>query len=292
MTLNLSTTSAGGIQFEELEGSPRIRGDSQGITAVRMFRVDWGDYTAFVGELAGLYRNIAGSIVFDRPLPFPGGNTDLLVDEVEVEPFDGSNPIGTSILSLTQGLPSYSNGAKVTATYRQRFDNNSSSSNPSLPDGTYLTYESEEGVEYMTVPGNYFKWSSDNVKLPDTVNPGIQIPVTHHKLTWHNVLSIPETAMTNCKGHVNDATFYGKPTETMLLTGIQKSTAFAFNNNQTVWRVTYTFSEKNMGTVASPKGWNCFFRYDANPNWQAIVDVNNGAKPYTTADFTSLFSFT
>lgn len=284
-------TSSQGISFEELENSPRIRGDSQGITAVRMFKVDWSDYQAFVGELAGLYQNIAGSIVFGKPLQFPGGNTDLLVDEVEVEPFEGSSPVGTSIVNLTQGCSTYSTGAKVTATYRQRFDNNSSSSNPTLPDGTYLTYASELGAEYMTVPGNTWHWAADSVQLPPDITPGIVIPTIHHQYTWHNVLAPPHAAISAALGCVNNGTFGGKAGGTMLFLGAKMRTAFAFSNNQTVWALEYNFSEKNQDG-AGAYGWNFFYRYDTNPHWKVIgAHKSPNNTPYALYDFANLFQF-
>lgn len=291
MTFTLTATTAGGIQFEELESSPRIRADQQGVTAVRMFRVNWADYDAFCGELMGIYRNVAGSIVYGPALPFPGGNLDLIVDEIDVEPFDGSSPNGSTIVSLTQGISTHANGAKVTATYRQKYDNNSSSNNPSIPDGTYLTYESEIGAEYTTVPGNYWKWTVDSKQVSADLNTGIVVPVMHHILTWHNVLSVPDAAISSRLGCVNSGTFYGKAGGTLLFLGAQKSTAFAFNNNQTVWNLRYTFAEKNQeGNGAY--GWNFFYRQDTNPHWQVIAAQKAPTNtPYALATFAELFAY-
>lgn len=283
-TLGLTLTTAQGIEFEELAGSPVVEIGPQGVTAQRMFRVPWSDWNNFAGELFGVYKKVGGSIAYTTPLPFPDQSDNLLVEKVRIEPFDGKIS-GTGLLNLTSGLASYPNGAKITATYIQKYV--SGGDNPTPPDGVYMSYMADHGVEYTTVPGGFWEWTSDGKTLSEEANTGIVVPVTQHRLTMHNVLSVPESAISSLSGQVNSATFLGKAVGTMLFMGCQRQTQFAFSQNEIVWQLNYLFAERSTG-------WNKFWRYEAagGSHWAAVQSHDAGnTKPYTEASFTPLFQY-
>ena len=46
------------VAFEELEGSPRIQLNEQGVIGLRSFRVAWDDWQTLARELVGTFRAI------------------------------------------------------------------------------------------------------------------------------------------------------------------------------------------------------------------------------------------
>lgn len=290
MALTFTARTALGTGFEELENSPKIRISRQsGLEATRVFRVDYADWEKFVGEIYGVYRSVSGTLAYTKPITFPGENPYILADDVSIEPFDGSNPDGTNILSLSTGLPTYSNGAQITVNYKQNVSSGQNDDNSvTVPEGTYYSYEADDAVEMLTVPGNYWRWNSDSKVIATEVSPAIQVPVTHHRVTWHNVLRPPYTTIKACRGHTNSATFVGCAAGTLLLIGTKLRNKFQFSTRDVLWEVEYTFAEKDQkgdGTT----GWNYFFRYDTGA-W-ALIEAAKGAnaKPFPSATFANLF---
>lgn len=288
-----------GIGFEELEGSPTERISRQGgLEATREFRCDWADRYAFAGELYGVYVDTNGTLSYTPPVQYPGDNQLLLVDEVSMEPFDGSNPDGTAILNLSTGLPSYSNGARVKVTYRQTTSNDQNGENTvNVPEGTYASYESDGSIEYTTVPGTYWEWVVDNKQLTTDISPGLQIPITAHHVTWHNVISPPFSAQRTCRGAVNNATFLGAAAGTLLCMPAKNKVKLQLapgaprtSGPAVIWDIEYTFLEKDQDP-AIHYGWNWFFRYESGL-YELIQTVKGGHDPpFREASFSTLFQF-
>jgi|GEM_PF-7016151 len=279
-------TTSGGINFEELEGSPKINISSQGIVATRRFLL------AFAAELIGLYRNVGGSVQVSLAMPFPGPRANLRVDTIDVEPFDPGNPNGADVLTLTSGVNRYA-AAVVTAVYREQYDNSAHPNFPAVPPGTYVTYSAHLGAEYFTVPGRTWRWTASGKDLPDDLPVGILDPVGHYTLTWHNVLGPPWSAIRSLRGKVNGGAFMGAPAGCLLFLGARSQTSFGANQDQAIWKVEYSFSER---VRENQYGWNYFYNQEedaaAGTHWMQIEDKiapHNG--PYAAGDFSALFAY-
>lgn len=284
------------VAFEELEGSPRIRVNEQGTTAVRTFRVAWSDWQRFATDLVGTYRVLGAATQFVPPIEFPG-LPNLIVGDVQVEPFDAGNPDRSSAITLGASTNTYSaGGAKVTATYRTMFDerNRSRPDLPQVPDGTYLTYAADLGSQRTTVPGRAWTWSGSSERVSDDINPGILLPSGVFTLRWQRVPFPPWTQIRNLRGKLNAGSFLSAPAGTVMFLGARASRRFQFVEDGGFWNLDYTFSEntKTLSDGSTPVGWNYFYKESAlaGEHWVPIVN-GESAPPYASGNFLQLFSF-
>lgn len=290
--------SPAGINFEELENSPRIAINQQGVNAIRVFKLAWADWQAFARELIGTWRIIGGATQFISPIPFPG-LPNLIVWEVSVEPFHPDSPDGNVAVSLGAFTNTYTaGGAKVTAHYKTQFDedNQDRPDLPPVPKGTYLTYSAELGAEVMTIPGRSFKWvgTAPVEKLPDDLNPGILVPTGAFTLHWQRVLRPPWSAIRATRGKVNSTSFLGAPPGTVLFVGAQVTRQFQFVVDGGFWQVEYKFSENTKElTTGSKVGWNFFYKPEklGAEHWVEVQSQDDNTNPYLSADFAPLFQF-
>jgi hypothetical protein len=284
------------VSFEELEGSPRLSVDESGITARRAFRVAWADWPAFCRELIGSYEVVGGTFVFTPPLAFPAFS-NLVVADIQIEPFDPASPDGTGIATLAATPNAYTaGGARITATYVTAFDvdNQPRPQLPQVPKGTYLTYRADLGAEYVATPGRIWRWDdAEQSVVPDDVNPGLLIPQGTFHLTWHRVALPPWDAIRELRGKVNDASFVGAPAGTVLFLGARVRRQFHFFALGGFWEVQYTFQENTKELASGAKvGWNYFYKELKvdDEHWVPIAD-EDGNPPYGPGDLTQLFVF-
>ena len=275
------------VEFAELEGSPTIQIASDGTTATRIFRVPWDDWQTFAERLTGGWRRVNGEYRLIDPLPFPGMR-NVVVDRLQIAPFDPRNPEGALVASVSQGLNRYpAAGAKLTVHYKAVEDDettdNSADFKPDVHPGTVLTFRSDLNVTTVTVPGRAWHWAvEDSPKVPDDVNPGLIMPVGSYIANWDRVASPPWAAIRSLRGKVNDSAFLGAPTGTLLFLGAKASRKFEFLQNASLWTLEYAFEERAVT-------WNQFFRSESN-TWTAIADAGENA-PYAAGDFSALFQF-
>lgn len=277
------------IPFEELQGSPRIALSSDGAIAVRKLIVPWDQWDTLAAELYGYARDVAGSIALVEPLPFPGERPNLIVDEIEVEPFEPSSPDGRDVVTLTSGVNRYAAGALLTITYRERFDRDAPLDDaPAIPPGTFLTYSSELAGEHRTLDSNSWRWSGTSINVPSTTTINILVMTAQHTLTWHRVVRPPYEAIRNLRGQVNDATFLSCDAGTLLFGGARLRREFQIRGGSPIWRIEYRFSERRQD--GGPYGWNHFYRKDADPHWAEIETADAPYQPpYGSGDFHTLF---
>lgn len=283
------------VSFEELEGSPKLQISEQGIVAQRAYRIAWSDWPAFARELIGSYQVVSDSLVFTAPLEFPGF-PNLVVSELEIEPFDPANPDGTGVSTLRSAPNKYSSGgARVTAIYTTAFDvkNNARVQLPSVPDGTYLTYQADLGAEYVTTPARIWQWKDapGNSQVPADVNPGLLIPQSAFQLVWHRVALPPWDKIRELRGKVNDAAFVGSPAGTVLFLGARITRKFHFIQDGGFWEVELSFQENTKELSTGDKvGWNHLYKETkvGSEHWVQIEDEDGNA-PYQSGDLSLLF---
>jgi len=275
------------IPFAELEGSPTIQLSPGGTTATRVFRVEWDHWQTFAERLTGGWRRVNGQYRHIPPLPFPG-LSNVVVDSVQVAPFDPRNPAGETVLSAANGLNRYpAAGAKLTVQYKSAVIDDTGDSGevtkPEVQRGTILTYRADVNVSTVHIPGRAWHWDiTGNPKVPDDVNPGLVMPTGSYLAHWDRVASPPWAAMRGLRGKVNSSSFFDAPAGTLLFLGAKASRKFEFLRNASLWTIEYAFEER-----AVP--WNRFFHQESNA-WIEIADAGDNP-PYAAADFSSLFQF-
>ncbi|MDA7977507.1 MAG: hypothetical protein MPJ50_01900 [Pirellulales bacterium] len=285
------------VSFEELAGSPIIRVNEDGTQAVRHFRVAWSDWLTFARELVGEYRVVGRSFAFIPPQSFPGFE-NMLVRELDVEPFEPSGPDGSTVSTLTSGVNQYpSGGARVTATYEAMFDadNKPRPDLPEPPEGTFLSYKADLGSQCIATPGRTWRWDDppDHPPLPPDIQPGVQVAEGSFELTWHRVPLPPWNLIRELRGKLNSATFVGSPPGTVLFTGAKITREFHIFRTGGFWKVRYSFLESTHELSSGALvGWNYFYKETpvSGEHWVAIADEDNN-RPYVSADLTQLFTF-
>ena len=280
------------VAFEELEGSPKIRIAESGTIATRIFRIAWDDWINFARTLVGSYEVVGGTFQFTPPLAFPG-MPNLVVSDIDVEPFDAGNPDGSNVSTLTSGTNQYPDaGARVTARYRNRFDvdNGQREDLPDVPEGTYLTYDADLSLETVSTPGRTWHWDDGSGEpLPPDVRPKLIVPTGSFRLVWHRVVLPPWTVIRDLRGHLNAEPLLGAPAESVMFCGARICRAFQFIEQGGFWQVEYYFNERTVPLSSNSGGWNHVYRDDSG-GWERVKDTGD-APPHPSGDLTQLFAF-
>lgn len=281
------------VSFKEFNRSPieNYALDS-GMTATRRFGVAWSDRNAFVNELLGDNYEFGGLSQSQYP-----DRIAVRVVRVRVEPFT-SDVEGQSLTDIQADLNTYTSLAVVTVEYGIRTaDMPRAPSLPAVPEGTYVEYSLDFGVEQMDLPGLAFTWTDQPAQPVDPqATPSIIVPLLQHRLTWHRVTNPPWTAIRDASGTVNNASFLGVAAESLLFAGAQSERVFTgvdgHDEPQFAWRLVYTFQERTINYTGNTYGWNHTYRSlpNTSPGFDKLVDAN-GENPYGTSTFTDLFDF-
>ncbi len=285
------------VAFQELAGSPRVQIDERGrVRAARDFKVAWSDWVTFINELRGLYfaASTKGAVLVS-PSYFPG-NPALRVTAIAVEPFDGDSPDGTLALAdPSQSTNTYAGGARVRVEYGL-MDTSRDRRKPPHPDGTFLTWERDLGVDMLAIPARYWKWSGGpTTVLEDDLPIGIRVPVATHRLTWSNVVQPPLDTIRETRGTVNDDEFLGVPAGCLLFIGARIDEIYQLDGTLR-YTLQYNFAEKTVPLIADPDtvvGHNYFYYGPGSggENWFPIVSVSGSHPVYPATDFDPLVQY-
>ena len=268
------------IDFEELEGSPKIEVGSEATRAQRKFRIAWSDWPEFSRLVVGGWKKTGKTFRRLEPLAFPGF-PDVTVSEITIEPFDQFAPSGEQIESLRRGTNSYpTGGARVVVKYRS-LKHPSTGLEPPIAAGTYLTYETTESEDILPTPSSAWVWDDDDTAVPDDVKTDLLMPRTIHKVGWHFVPLPPWSAIGTLRGRVNDAPFLGAATGTVMFLGARARQTFSLLAQPPIFSLEYRFAERT-------QTWNTFVKPAAGPI--EIAFGVGGPPPYGDGNFNSLFS--
>ncbi len=243
-------------------------------------------------ELYGGYRIVGGQFVFTSPAIYPSV-PQALVTEIQFEPFPPDRPDGSGVTTLSSATNAYP-FAVVTVTYRIRFGE-SRGDLPGVPNGTFLTFDADLGLESHHTPGRVWVWSAmTSDPVPGDINPGILIPAEEFTLTWHRVPRPPWDAIRDLRGKVNDSAFLNHLSGAVLFTGARTARDFQIIDTG-LWRLAYQFRVKEVESTAAAGvlgGWNRHYREQAisAEHWLEIED-DDGNHPYRSGDFSQLFQF-
>jgi hypothetical protein len=285
------------VSFQELAGSPRLRILETGkIVAERDFKVAWSDWVGFVNMLRGLYFSAATKgAVLVSPAYFPG-NPALRVASVAVTPFDDQSPDGNAALAdVSSGLNTYAGGARVHVEYGL-LDTGNDKRKPPHPAGTFLRWERDVGVDMLTIPARYWKWSGGpNTILEDDLPIGVRVPVATHTLVWSNVAQPPYDTIRATRGTVNADAILGAPPGCLLFVGAKITEIYQLDGTLR-YTLQYVFAEKTVPLVADPGlvvGHNYFYYGPGSggENWFEVVSVGGGHTVYPSTPFALLFQY-
>lgn len=285
-----------GIEYCELDNSPRLRYTRKGVNAVRVFHVpNWEEVQRFARLLIGSYQRVGASVTIVPPLAFPGFS-QMLVSDLAIDPLMPDSPRGDDLADLENETNAYDQGAIVTASYTTEYDGEQSGDvDIEIPEGTTLVVTQDNGMETYSTPGRVWRWGTvagNPVVDPDTF-AGIQIPTGEWSLVWGRVPLPPWDVMRATRGKLNNVEFMGSPAGTVLFAGQSARRMFQFVEETELWELTYRFREQiKTRNDATEVGWNYFYREQASggEHWHTIQDVT-GNPPFKSADFSELFKF-
>jgi len=281
------------IAFKELAGSPTERFSAEGMKAQRRILVAWEDRHAMVAELMGdgYEFGVRGKARY----PDRHGTVAM---RAKLDPWPQCPDDQGAFSDIASQLNSYSGKyARVTIDYDLLDIDGGRQKTPKIEAETFLTYRMDFGGEYVQVPSHSLEWNdAAGVPVPAEAVPMLRVPIIEHHITWHRVINPPWDAIHACTGTVNNASFLGAPTETVLLDGATADKEFinvdSLNTPQFGWQIRYVFREKAIKSGGNVFGWNHAYRSlpADNPGWSKLVDAA-GDGLYRTSDFTPLFQF-
>lgn len=259
------------VAIDYTDNSPRYSGGPTGRQATIMGVIAGTDIDALFGELFP----IAISGIPQLPALLAGSSA-LYADNVEYEPLG-------KIVSCSP-LPLYEKNL-VTITYKTI---PYQQANPSTDQ--ILTYAAGIGGEFMTLPKMSLRWKAGAVPVQtEDISAGKVITSIDHDITLHFVPDPPYATLRGLVGKINNATFEGGPTGTILLLGANLRQTVNSDGAQP-WEVGLKFAERIIDGDSSLT-WNHFYRPDAqapDDMWQEL-ESNNGAPIYASGNFASLY---
>ncbi len=274
------------VAFKELGGSPVEQYSLEGFRARREFLIAWEDRDAFAIEVLGEATPYGGG-----PAAVYPGKGSVFAVKLRYQPFDPQGPDLKAIDDLTAELNSYSGSlAKAIVEYRtitpqDRYDG------PPNEIGTHLTYRMEFDAEVLSLTPAGWTWQDQpTVALPGDQPLAKRVPVTEHRLTWHQVINPPWQTIHLLQGTVNEAEFLSCPPETLLFEGAEANKLFRAGFEQGpsefAWQIAYVFRERSIKRGGAVYGWNHHYR-GSPAGWAR--PTGGGQLLYDLADFNPLF---
>lgn len=315
---NMQTT-AGGISYEEMPGSPSLSGSRDAHKGIRKFLVPWGNVGAFLLEFFPGAEDRGDRWNFPQPAAFPGRSW-LLALTYNVEPYDPDAIDTSGTDERTRGLDAdgvraYKSdlGALVTIEYgvppydTLKLDFTS--------DGATILIDTEydHSAEVLKLGKSGWKWGADNLDIKaEDAQLGKIIPQVEYNCTWFYVPEPPFWTIQASVGCVNKTAFpYDCPVNTLLLAGAKIKRLYSMADEFS-YTIHYKFLQKWVKTaeidlneglpVYDQIGWNHIFRTDKKdspPFWdypyygEANPGSGTGATTrqflYPEMDFKKLF---
>ncbi len=294
-----------GILFDELAGSPRLIMSGGVLHGLRTFRVAWKNLYAFLSDLYGaaFFFGSNSSSQGDSLARFPQLKF-LVATDYSAEPMPRNSPFGqgeVTDLTDTGGCNQYQY-AKVDVTYLPFLSEVDEYSGPQMPDnqdGTLLTYTTESGSQYLSLPGRTFVWSGTTIPVPADITAGILLPTKDYVFHWHRAVTPDFSYMDNALGSVNDDTFMDMDAGTVLFTSYRPVPLFVPNERggTALWNIEMKFKARAIPADDNRAlGWNYAYRPDVNAmsasgKWVEIEDKASGLPPFGSVKFSDLFVY-
>ncbi len=159
-------------------------------------------------------------------------------------------------------------------------------------DGTFefhrfVSYDTQEQAETLGLPGQAFKWLSDNAPIVEGLSIQREVQEVHYRWRW-----VPETTINNLRfkvlpqtvGRCNVAAFDGYQPQTALCAPPQFTRLKHTPSGNPIRDVEFVLLVRLDGTT-----WNQFYRPKAKGFDTAIPGNLAAQPPFPTADFNQLF---
>jgi hypothetical protein len=233
----------------------------------------------------------------DPGLPF------LVATDYSVEPMPRGAPFGqneVTDLTDTGGCNQYQY-ARVDVTYQPFLSEADEYSGPQMPDpadGTLLTYTTEGGSQYISLPGRTFVWDGTAIPVPADTTAGLVLPHKDYVFHWHRATTPDFNYIDMALGCVNEGKFMDMAEGTVLFMSYRPVPIFVpgEGDGTVLWNI--EFKMKSRGTPVNDDtaiGWNYAYRPDSAATdatkWQKIVDAKSGKAPFDAIDFDGLFQY-
>lgn len=274
------------LTFQELGGSPSEEYSMDGFTARREFLVPWEKRADFVRAVFG---TTSLSIKQTR-VAYPG-RKDVFAVSLKFEPFDAASVNPREIGVLKSDMVDY-NGSFAKAVVRYRDLSSADRRDAALPeDGTSITYRMVIAAETWEIAPTGWRWSDTGASLPGEMKLRKRIPLTEHRLTWHQVVNPPWKTISAVQGKLNGAAFLGCAPGTLLFEGGEANKLYLpglgldYDPSPYVWKIDYLFRELAV-KMGGTYGWNHVLREQPN-GWASVTNGSTGLYDY--ADFQPLF---
>jgi hypothetical protein len=274
------------ILFKELAGSPSEQYNFEGFRATREFLIAWEDRDAFAAEIMGTATEYGGGGSVHYP-----GKPSVYAVRLRFEPFDPEAPDVQTLDDLTVGLNSYGDSfARAIVDYRTIVDRDRDDGPPNEV-GTHLSYRMVYRTDTIPLTVNGWEWDDQPAAtIPSDLELSKAVPITEHRLIWHQVINPPWSVIHATQGKVNASELLGCPAETLLFEGAEASKLFRAGVEDGVsdfaWQIDYIFRERSIKHGGNVYGWNHVYRGDP-AGWARLT--NGSDYLYDTADFASLF---
>ncbi len=285
--ITLGSTTAGGIPYTRMHGSPTFSVTQDASTAKETLIINKANLLAFVFESFPTSEELNDFIDIRRRMDGVKGVTGLaglfLSKGIEIVPH------------LTDMVLDDQSYIQVTITYETAQDK-SGDEEDDEDTPSFLTHTLNVGGQLLSYPSQHME-VADLAKgeagpaLPPGFLKKIQepnipmtvfVPTIEHTWSWAKVPRPPFTAIRDKIGKTNSTAYLGAKVEQLLFLGVSASQDFTIEGEEP-WKIDYKFSERNKFGA----GWNHFF-HPGSGTWQKLKNANDEFA-YETTTFNALF---
>ena len=287
-TITLAKTTAGGIPYTTMQGSPTFSANQDASTAKEDIIIEKVNLANFVFESFPIPEDLNQFIDLRRRLPVLTGvdnmGTPFLTKAIDFVPFNSD---------LALDAQTY---VKVSIIYETAQKKDGDEDDPE----TFLTHTLNAGGHLLSYPAQHMeafgnlqdgdfgiKVEEKKIQEPN-VSMTVFVPTIEHTYSWVRVNEPPFAAIRSKIGKVNSELFLGSPKNTLLFLGVSASQDFTLEGEEP-WRIDFKFSERNKGEPGREieAGWNHFF-HPKSGTWQKLKNAN-GDFAYEETTFDDLF---
>lgn len=266
--------------WEELGESPRYNVKRDMATAVRKFKIPWADIDLFVATVFPLSSSGIGS-----PASI-NGKAWFISEEIDIEPFDDPTPGATEDPATyrfatatvkystnpdgvgTQSANPVETSGDPDATGQNKGDGSGPGGEKGSANEKFLEWISHElsfGGEVITLPNHGIYFAGDDPgKGVHGVNAGIILPTVEHRIKLKRVTTPPFDSIRAAIGKIGGG--MGAVSGTVMFLGCEAHDARDGKTGQTIWDLTYHFSERSVD-------WR-FFYDPATGDFRQILKKN------------------
>ena len=274
-TITLAKTTAGGIPYTTMQGSPTFSANQDASTAKEDIIIEKVNLANFVFESFPIPEDLNQFIDLRRRLPVLTGvdnmGTPFLTKAIDFVPFNSD---------LALDAQTY---VKVSIIYETAQKKDGDEDDPE----TFLTHTLNAGGQLIAIPSQHMEADDAPPNKRKLQEPNVPItvfiPTIEHSFSWARVQVPPFAAIRSNLGKVNNAVFLTAPKESLLFLGVSASQDFTLEGEEP-WRIDFKFSERNKQGL----GWNHFF-LPSTGKWEKLKNADGEFAYEESSTFDQLF---